>query len=140
MSTIPSEWLRGACELVEKGVGRLSSEPRDELNLGNANVCPEVAAYIQFVWTTNIACSIGHFEFWSWQRLTSKDDSAELYGGQPMDLVIADWMLDSAFCAVNVNSGRMIFLGGEHPVITAIPLKTFLRQVLDNPLVPHGMT
>jgi len=33
----------------------------------------------------------------------------------------------------------MAFLGGTNPIVSELDLRTFLRKVVDDPDVPHGM-
>ena len=109
--------------------------------LGSQRVAasPALGVYLSCVTEHQAACRVGNFEFWSWPRLTSADQSPGEYGGEEHLLIIADWMLDSEFCAVDCYTDQMVFLGGAHPVRSTLRLGEFLCLVVHEPLIPHGM-
>lgn len=137
---LPSiEWLARACEAVKNGATLASKAQMETLGLDERTVSCAVSAYISFVFEQKTACKIGNFEFWGWERLSSREDSPETYGGSSGDLLFADWMLDSELCAVDSASGSVVFLGGQQAIVSDISIGTFLRLVLNDPMTPHGM-
>ncbi len=100
---------------------------------------PEVGVYLRRLIARGAGLSIGNFDFWSIERLRSQADSPESYGGKANLLLIAEWMLDSEFCAADVTTGSMVFLGGEIPIHSNLGLAEFLGRVAADPETPHGM-
>lgn len=135
------QWLAQAATAAAEARSESAIAPIVLSLLGarRAAACPALAVYLSWMSERQAACRVGNFEFWSWQRLTSEEQSAEQYGGGQHLLIIADWMLDSEFCAVDCYAGRMVFLGGASPIFSALHPVEFLRLVVRDPETPHGM-
>ena len=115
---------------------------RSGAELGYADLpelCPEVGVYVERLTARGAGCSIGNFDFWSPDRLRAREDAPQAYGGDAALLLIGDWMLDSEFCAVDVSTGLMVFLGGDSPIRSKLGLAEFLEKVASDPVTPHGM-
>lgn len=134
-------WLRTTAAMM-KSPSPVSPSEVELASVGCVNIhepCPEVGVYLRRLIARGAGLSIGNFDFWSIERLRSQVDSPEIYGGAANLLLIADWMLDSEFCAVDVTTGSMVFLGGEIPTHSNLGLAEFLERVAADPETPHGM-
>jgi hypothetical protein len=133
-------WLERTARAVAdaRSDSAISSTARSLLGK-HSSACLGLAVYLTCMSDRQAACRVGNFEFWSWDRLTSDEQSPEQYGGQEQLLIIADWMLDSEFCAVDCYDERMVFLGGANPIRSTLRLREFLELVVRDPETPHGM-
>ncbi len=84
-------------------------------------------------------CDLGNFAFWSWERMVAEGRADWLVGPHPSLLVVADWMLDSVYYAVDVRSGWMVATVGEGLHFLPMKMGVFLRMVLAEPEGPRGV-
>jgi len=130
-----ASWLRTTVAMM-KSPPPLCPTEMELASVGCANIrdlSPDVGVYLRRLIERGAGLSIGNFDFWSIERIRSKADSPEIYGGNAKLLLIADWMLDSEFCAVDVTTGLMAFLGGEIPIRLNLSLAEFLARVRGRP-------
>lgn len=84
-------------------------------------------------------CLFGNFTFWSWDRVVHEGRLPVLVGAQANLVVIADWMVESEYCAVDLVGGNMVFLGGREPLVSSLLIDEYISLVASDPVTPHGM-
>ncbi len=133
-----ASWLRRVAHHIESERPRLDS--CDDVHELLAPSQPHSAAvtYLSYLKHRGFECLIGNFEFWSWDRVCSEGRTWPCDG---MDLLVfADWMLDSEYCALDLQADRLVFVGGDEPRIGTMGLAEYLSRVVGDPSFPHGMT
>lgn len=135
-------WLRETMQQMSLEGSVSSQLPPEYFDMFGSSVhepCGPIIVYLLRLHARRNACKLGNFEFWSWERIWSPDQT-EKYGSEQPVLIVADWMLDSVYCAVNVASCEMVFLGGVAPIVSTMSLADFLARVCLDPTFPHGFS